>query len=172
MAGDSNVPSSAESRGVARLVMGAGVVLVQFHQISLQSALSITFVAGTIARDSAKGCSKSAIGDCGSLIHEVENVRVTGLPCARQAPKIRNTHGNRRLAISDEHHAFWTRLRMGVTTSRSAIEREACKPGVQRDRLVASAFDFIQPLTSVRYGPGIDQPADAPPQPFRRRLPL
>ena len=35
--------------------------------ILLQSVLSITFVAGTIVRDSAKGCSKSAIGD-GSLL--------------------------------------------------------------------------------------------------------
>ena len=35
--------------------------------------LAITCVAGTIARDSAKGCSKSAMGDCGSLIHEAEH---------------------------------------------------------------------------------------------------
>jgi hypothetical protein len=40
--------------------------------IFLQSVLSITFVAGTIDRDSAKGCSKS-IGDCISLIHEAEH---------------------------------------------------------------------------------------------------
>jgi hypothetical protein len=32
--------------------------------ILFQSALSIAFVARTIAKDSAKGCSKLAIGDC------------------------------------------------------------------------------------------------------------
>src|SRR5436189_172954 len=32
--------------------------------ILLQSALAIAFVARTIAKDSAKGCCKLAIGDC------------------------------------------------------------------------------------------------------------
>ena len=45
----------------------------QIPSLFLQSALSITFVAGIIDRDSAKGCSKSAIGDCISLIHEAEH---------------------------------------------------------------------------------------------------
>jgi len=49
-------------------------------------------------RDSAKGCSKSAIGDHGSLIYETEHVRVTGLPCA-VPENPRYAIRNRRFAI-------------------------------------------------------------------------